>query len=649
MWTSLFPSRAAAWIRQSGRRARRRAATLRATRLGSWETLGLGLGGEEMLERRSMMAADLSVSFDDNVVAEIDKTFYAPGSQVVYKLVVENTTAAAVNGAKVTTTLSNKIDLTRVSWSAAYSGGAGGLAVGASDVNTAVNLPVGGKVVFTITGSVKADATGDLVSKADVAKVPGASNAKTDTNTFVPRSIVLADGPGFTAANAGGGRPRISLANPATGATIASAVTPFAANVRTGVRAALGDLDGDGKVEMVTVSGYGQPARIAVFKQLVAADGKVTLERDARYDLLPFGPGYTRGLSLAVGDFSADGRADVAVAKSIDDGAVRVYQSTPASPTTPLSLFTSFAPFPGGAGGKGGAGLAAADFGTFSGATVVDASRGDAAAELAVASGVGLAPTVKIYSLGPGKADVVRTVNPFTPSFRGGMDITTARVNADSIPDLIFAQGFGGNSEVQVINGRVDTAKAATTLAKYTAFADLSTRAAAVSIAGVETGADGRANVIQAGQLGGHGRNVRRLDATTGAVVGNVSGLTGDQRIAAPLSRIDTGTFTTASGLQVTRLWAPSGTTSPTDSSSVTVDYIGCLLKDGTIFDSGTNSTFSVSGVVPGFREALKLMKIGEAVKVVIPAALGYGTAGKLPSIPADADLVFYIRLASFK
>jgi hypothetical protein len=451
---------------------------------------------------------------------------------------------------------------------------------------------------------------------------------------------VLADGPGF------GGGSRISLANPVTGAVIAPPVTAFNPNVRTGVRTAVGDLDGDGNLEVAAVPGYGQAARIAVFKQIVATDGKVTLARDTRYDLLPFGAGYDRGLSLALADFDGNGLADVAVSKSSGDGAVNVYRSTPSAANGPLSLLTSFTPFPNG---KGGATIAAADFGTVAGGKVVDAVRGDGKAEIAVGSGIGSAATVKVFSVAAGKADLLRTVNPFTPSFTGGMDIAVARVNDDSIPDIIVAQGLGGRSQVQVINGRLDTPKTAAPLARYGAFADLATRAAAVSIAGIETGDDGRAAAVTVSQLGGHGGKVRRLNATTGAVLGNSGGLAGDLRIAAAVSPLDTGTFTTASGLQVTRLWAPSGTTSPTDSSTVTVDYIGCLLKDGKVFDSGTNSSFAVTGVVPGFREALKLMKTGEAVKVVIPAALGYGSAGSPPKIPANADLVFYIRLASFR
>ena len=77
------------------------------------------------------------------------------------------------------------------------------------------------------------------------------------------------------------------------------------------------------------------------------------------------------------------------------------------------------------------------------------------------------------------------------------------------------------------------------------------------------------------------------------------------------------------------------------------VDYSGYLAKEGTNFDSGRGSSFAVTGVVAGFRETLKLMKVGEAVKVEMPAALAYGAAGSPPRVPPNADLIFYIRLNS--
>jgi len=641
MRSSFFPSRAAAWLRPAGREARRRtlrrAATLRATRLAGWETLGFGLGGQEGLEQRSMLAADLVLSFDDNIAAQVDKTFYSAGSQVVYKLTVENKGDAAATNAVVTTTLSSKIDATRVAWFASYAGGGTGNPGGGGDVNTPVTLPAGGKVVFQITGTVKADATGDLVSTANVAVTPGASNSKTDVDRFVPRSIVVSDGLGFT------GSSRVHLVDPTTGRAITPTVSVFGPDLKTGVRTGVGDLDADGKDEIFVVPNYGTTATIEVFRQSVANDGKVTLVRDdARSGITPFGPGYDRGLSVAVGDFDRDGRADVAVAKAIGSGDVQVLRST-TSATAPFAPLVSFTPFPGA---QGGARLATADFGTFSGTTVLDADRGDGRAELAVASGAGMAPTVKVYNVSGGSAALVRTVNPFTNAFRGGVDLTVGRVNADSIPDLLLAQRTGGSSQVQVVNGRVDTRASSAVIGRFAAFGNLATRSASVALAGVETGADGLVKSINVVQDNLPGATMRRL-SPTGTLLGTVAAVAGSKELASGMAAADTVTMTTASGLKLTWLTTPTGTARPTDASKVNVDYSGYLAKDGTNFDSGRSASFDVTGVIKGFTETLKLMKVGEAVKVEIPAALAYGAAGFPPKIPANADLIFYIRLNS--
>lgn len=646
MRSSLFPLRAPFWPRPaartasrapSSRRERRRAATLRATRLDGWETLGLGLSGQEALEQRSMLAADLVLSFDDNIAAEVDKTFYSAGSQVVYKLTVENKGDATATGAVVSTTLSSKIDTGRVAWFASYSGGgSGNPGGGGGDVNTPVTLPAGGKVVFQISGTVKADATGDLVSTANVAVVAGASNSRSDVDRFVPRSIVVADGPGFS------GSSRVQLVDPTTGTAITPSVSAFGPDLKTGVRAAVGDLDADGNAEVVVVPNYGTLARIAVFRQSVANDGKVTLVRDPRYDLTPFGPGYDRGLAVALADFDRDGRVDVAVAKAIGAGDVKIFRST-TSATEPLAPFASFTPF---AGAQGGARLAAADFGTFSGKNVLDAGRGDGKAELAVASGAGVAPVVKVYSVASNAATVVRTVSPFTKSFHGGVDLAVGRVNADSIPELLVAQGTGGRSQVQVINGRADTRGSAAVIGRFAAFGDLASRSAPVMLAGVETAADGLVKAINVVQSSADGAAMRRL-SPTGTRLGSVAAIAGSQGLASGLSAADTVTMTTASGLKITWLTTPTGTARPTDASTVNVDYSGYLAKDGTNFDSGRGVSFAVTGVVKGFSEALKLMKVGEAVRVEMPSALAYGAAGMPPKIPANADLIFNIRLNS--
>jgi peptidylprolyl isomerase/FKBP-type peptidyl-prolyl cis-trans isomerase FklB len=105
---------------------------------------------------------------------------------------------------------------------------------------------------------------------------------------------------------------------------------------------------------------------------------------------------------------------------------------------------------------------------------------------------------------------------------------------------------------------------------------------------------------------------------------------------------------TTASGLQyfVVRSGPATGTP-PDENDIVTFDYEG-KLTTGETFDSsierGIPLTGPVNGFVPGFTEALKLMKPGDEWIVWIPPALGYGDRAT-GSIPANSILRFRLVL----
>ena len=100
---------------------------------------------------------------------------------------------------------------------------------------------------------------------------------------------------------------------------------------------------------------------------------------------------------------------------------------------------------------------------------------------------------------------------------------------------------------------------------------------------------------------------------------------------------------TTASGLQYQILTAGTGKT-PAATDTVTVHYKGTLV-DGTEFDSsykrGQPATFPVAGVIPGWTEALQLMKVGTKAQLVIPPELAYGSNGPL----ANQVLLFDVEL----
>lgn len=79
------------------------------------------------------------------------------------------------------------------------------------------------------------------------------------------------------------------------------------------------------------------------------------------------------------------------------------------------------------------------------------------------------------------------------------------------------------------------------------------------------------------------------------------------------------------------------------------VQYVGALFQSGKVFDaSWTDSgptSFPLSEVVPGFRDAIIGMHVGGRREIVIPPALGYGAAGSPPVIPPNSTLVFVVDL----
>lgn len=107
------------------------------------------------------------------------------------------------------------------------------------------------------------------------------------------------------------------------------------------------------------------------------------------------------------------------------------------------------------------------------------------------------------------------------------------------------------------------------------------------------------------------------------------------------------GVVTLPSGLQYKVLKAGSGA-SPGPADTVKTQYAGRLI-DGTEFDSSIkrNEPFvtPVNRVIPGWTEALQLMKEGDKWELYIPQGLAYGAQGAGNVIPPYSTLIFEMEL----
>ena len=104
---------------------------------------------------------------------------------------------------------------------------------------------------------------------------------------------------------------------------------------------------------------------------------------------------------------------------------------------------------------------------------------------------------------------------------------------------------------------------------------------------------------------------------------------------------------TTPSGLQYEVLTEGTGE-QPTAQDQVEVHYTGTLI-DGTVFDSsverGVPATFGVTQVIPGWVEALQVMKAGSKWRLFIPSQLAYGPQGAGGMIGPNSTLIFDVEL----
>jgi hypothetical protein len=203
-----------------------------------------------------------------------------------------------------------------------------------------------------------------------------------------------------------------------TGALKFGPIIPFP-GFTGGIRVATGDVTGDGTTDFVVAAGPNGGPRV------IAYDG-TTGKPFA--DFFAFGPAFSGGVSLALGDVNNDGFADYVLGAGAGGGPnVRVLNG---QSRAVLYDFFAYAPT-----FTGGVNVASGDV------------NGDSRADIVVGAGAGGGPNVRVYdgATGAKLADFFA----YALGFTGGVNVAAADVTGDGLADVITGAGFGGGPNVK--------------------------------------------------------------------------------------------------------------------------------------------------------------------------------------------------------
>jgi hypothetical protein len=296
---------------------------------------------------------------------------------------------------------------------------------------TGVGQPPEVKVYDAATGALKYD-----IMAYDPSFRGGVRVTLGDINGDGVDDIVTAAGPG--------GGPHVKVYDGATG-QLADEFFAYAPNFAGGVFVAVGDVNGDGKGDIITGAGAGGGPHVKVFS---GANGSV-LESFMAYD-----PSFTGGVTVAAA--AMDGPAS-------QFGPTRIITGAGPGGGPHVKVFSGDAPIAIGS-------FMAYDPSFRGGVTVASGDvNGDGQADLITGAGAGGGPHVKVFDgydllVNSGKVTPIASFFADPPSFTGGVSVGAIRFNGSPTADIIVGPGAGTAPLVKVFDGT------GTQLTSFTAF-----------------------------------------------------------------------------------------------------------------------------------------------------------------------------------
>ncbi|HTK76539.1 MAG TPA: VCBS repeat-containing protein [Gemmataceae bacterium] len=223
-----------------------------------------------------------------------------------------------------------------------------------------------------------------------------------------------------------GGGPHVRIFSGSTGQLIDSPIAnmmAFDTAFTGGVYVAGGDVNGDGRGDLIVGAGEGGGPHVRVFN---GQDGSL-LFNDFVYE-----SSFRGGVRVAAGDVNADGFADIITGPGVGGGPfVKVFSGAD------NSLFRSFLAFKQDF--RGGIYVASGD---------VD---GDSFTDIVVSQGAGDVPWVKTFH-GPNLM-IVNSFHAYATSFTGGSTVAVNDLDQDGMAEIITGAGPGGGPNLRVYRG----------------------------------------------------------------------------------------------------------------------------------------------------------------------------------------------------
>jgi len=195
-------------------------------------------------------------------------------------------------------------------------------------------------------------------------------------------------------------------------------IVAYHENFRGGVEVTIGDMDNDSKLEIITGAGEGGGPHVRIFSQAGILKGQ----------FFAFDKNERTGIEIASGDVNNDGRDEIIVARKSGPPEVRVFNFNGKL----LSSFIAYHP-----NFKGGVHLAVGDL------------DNDGKDEIVTGAGFGGGPHIRVFDM---KGNLKSQFFSYAKNFRGGSYVAVSDVNGDGNLEIITGAGPTGGPHVRVFN-----------------------------------------------------------------------------------------------------------------------------------------------------------------------------------------------------